>query len=88
MLVDIPHISMPNLILGREVFPEFLQDRVRPHFLAQAVAERLEGGGLRQSVLAGLSALREKLGDRDAVREIASRAVEESLASRGESLHV
>ncbi len=88
MLVDIPHISMPNLILGREVFPEFLQDRVRPHFLAQAVAERLEGGELRQSVLAGLSALREKLGDRDAVREIASRAVQESLPGRGDAPHV
>jgi hypothetical protein len=43
---------------------------------------------LRQSVLAGLSALREKLGDRDAVREIASRAVQESLPGRGDAPHV
>lgn len=36
MLVKVPHISLPNLIMGREVFPELLQEKCDPVPLADA----------------------------------------------------
>lgn len=39
LLVRVPHIGMPNVILGRRAAPEFLQGDVTPAVLAPAVQE-------------------------------------------------
>ena len=75
MLVHIPYMSMANLILEKEIFPEFLQDGVRPEAMAEELKKRLEPGPLRQATLKELQVLREKLGEIQAVREIGRRAL-------------
>jgi lipid-A-disaccharide synthase len=51
-LVDVPYIALPNLILGRQVVPEFVQD-LDPAVLRQAM-EVAEGGQDLDEVRAAL----------------------------------
>jgi lipid-A-disaccharide synthase len=46
--IEAPSIVLPNLILGRNVIPEFLQERCTPDALADALSEILEKGSARQ----------------------------------------
>ncbi len=41
--VDTPFMSLPNLIAGRELVPEFLQEAVNPRSLADAIKHALTG---------------------------------------------
>lgn len=61
LLVRVPYYTMVNLIAGREVIPEFLQDRMTPENLSGAVVELLSksetAGAMRtqlEAVTAGL----------------------------------
>jgi lipid-A-disaccharide synthase len=40
--VKVPHVSLPNLLLGRRLLPEFLQDAATPDALASALRHWLE----------------------------------------------
>jgi len=40
-VVKLPYVSLPNIVAGREVVPELLQDRVRPECLVPAFKELL-----------------------------------------------
>ncbi|MGC8466679.1 MAG: lipid-A-disaccharide synthase [Acidithiobacillus sp.] len=73
-LVRVPFVAMPNILLERRIYPEYLQDDFRPEVVA-AELERLLGpaGAAQREVLA---ALPEKLqGDDDAAIADALRAV-------------
>lgn len=50
-LVKVPHVAMANLLAGRELAPEFLQDRCRPERLAPALLGLL-GDSRRRSEIA------------------------------------
>lgn len=52
-LIRVDYVSLPNLVLGREVQPERLQERCTPKGLAEALAPLLEDGEARQRQLAG-----------------------------------
>jgi lipid-A-disaccharide synthase len=43
----LPHFSLPNLLAGRELVPEFVQSEVRPDVLGPAVLAALDGTGLK-----------------------------------------
>lgn len=58
-LVKVPYISLPNLILGKEVYPEILQERTSPFQLAKALEEVLERG---EEIKTELEKIKEKLG--------------------------
>jgi lipid-A-disaccharide synthase len=76
LLLRVPHIGLVNLVLGREVAPELVQDDVNPERI-RSVVERLLGD--RASLLAmrrSLQPLRERLGGSGASR----RAAEEVAA--------
>jgi lipid-A-disaccharide synthase len=45
-LSKLRHFSLPNLLAGRELVPEFVQDQVRPDVLGPAVLAALDGTGL------------------------------------------
>ena len=62
LLVKVPFISLPNLILGEEVFPEFLQHAATPEALAATVARWIPDTEERRLVLARLAALPGLLG--------------------------
>ena len=42
----LPHFSLPNLLAGRALVPEFVQRQVRPEVLGPAVLGALDGTGL------------------------------------------
>ena len=43
----LPHFSLPNLLAGRELVPEFVQGQVRPDVLGPAVLGALDGTALK-----------------------------------------
>jgi lipid-A-disaccharide synthase len=42
-VAKLPHFSLPNLLAGRSVVPEFVQDQVRPDVLGPALLKFLDG---------------------------------------------
>ncbi len=62
-LVKIPRIGLVNVVAGDEVAPEFIQDALDPHPVADALVPLLEAGSeARSRVLAGLERVRSALG--------------------------
>jgi lipid-A-disaccharide synthase len=43
----LPYFSLPNLLAGRPLVPEFVQDQVRPDVLGPAVLGALDGSALK-----------------------------------------
>jgi lipid-A-disaccharide synthase len=60
-LVNVPFFSMVNLIAGREVVPELVQQDFTPQNVASRVQEILEDGPKRQAMIAGLAEVKTKL---------------------------
>jgi lipid A disaccharide synthetase len=50
-MVKVGYISIPNLLAGREIFPEFVQ-RLDPSLIAEEIFFMLENGGRRAELLA------------------------------------
>ncbi len=72
-LVDVESIGMPNIILGRRVFPELIQEAVRPRAIAAAVRQVVADP---EAVNAALAELRQRLGPGGAAARAARLAVE------------
>jgi lipid-A-disaccharide synthase len=77
-IVAVPSWTMPNLVAGSPVVPEFLQENARPERVAAALEAVLEGPG-RELLLARLAAIRERFGKGGAAARTAAIA-EEMLA--------
>ena len=75
-VVKIPHIGLVNVVAGREVAREFVQDALRPTRVADALEPLLEPGAERTRVLAGLEHVRSKLGTAGAAARVATIASE------------
>ncbi|MBI5688048.1 MAG: lipid-A-disaccharide synthase [Verrucomicrobia bacterium] len=72
-LVTVRHLGIVNVMAGREIVPEFIQQRAQPELLAQAVAGLLGDRGRREQMqqeLAGAMATLE--GERAAERAAAA----------------
>ena len=65
LLVDVPFYSMVNLIAGRTVAPELMQDGMTGESLAAEVRKLLHDAGARAAMKAGLAEVREKLSGAD-----------------------
>jgi lipid-A-disaccharide synthase len=61
-LVRVPHLSMVNLVAGRRLVPEFMQDEATPENLAEAVLRLLEHPEERARMGAGLLEVAAALG--------------------------
>jgi lipid-A-disaccharide synthase len=77
-IVAVPSWTMPNLVAGRPIVPEFLQENARPERVAAALEAVLEGPE-RELLLARLAAIRERFGTGGAAARTAAIA-EEMLA--------
>ena len=69
-VVEIPHIGLPNIVAGRLIEPELLQDECKPEKIAAMVLELLEAERYRQ-LQQDLHEVREKLGKPGAVKRVA-----------------
>jgi lipid-A-disaccharide synthase len=70
--VKIPRIGLVNVVAGREVAREFIQDDIVPERIAEVMAGLLEPESRqRQDVLAGLAEVRGKLGSPGAADRVA-----------------
>jgi lipid-A-disaccharide synthase len=80
-LVKIPYIGLVNVVAGREVAREFIQDALQPEVVARAVEPLLDAGSSQRSqMLADLQAVRSQLGTPGAARRVA--LIAEALATR------
>jgi lipid-A-disaccharide synthase len=81
-LVKLSHIGLVNIVAGREVVPEFVQDRLVPAQVAAALSPLLRHGEARRAaVIASLETVRARLGAPGAAGRVAAMALE--LAQRG-----
>jgi lipid-A-disaccharide synthase len=80
-LVRVPSYTMPNLIAGRTIVPELLQEDADPQRVAEALLELL-GGPARERQLAALAGVRDALGGGGAAERAAAIA-EEMLRGAG-----
>ncbi|GBG58036.1 lipid-A-disaccharide synthase [Sporomusaceae bacterium FL31] len=70
-LVKIPHFSLPNIIAGRQIIPELLQDQANAANIAQAVLPMLQDDIEKKRLQQDLAEVRHKLGDVGAVDRVA-----------------
>jgi lipid-A-disaccharide synthase len=70
-LVKVPYAAMANLLAGRELAPEFIQDRCRADLMGPALLGFLEDGGRVREVQARYREIHDLL-RRNAGREAAS----------------
>jgi lipid-A-disaccharide synthase len=75
-LVRIPHISLVNVVAGREVAREFIQDAVEPGPMADALSPLLTDGVARSEMIAALAEVRGRLGTPGAADRVAAMAGE------------
>lgn len=81
-LVKIPNIGLVNVVAGRRLAPEFVQDALQPFAVADALAPLLDPqSDARQQMIAGLAAVRTSLGTPGAAARAAMMAM--TLAERG-----
>lgn len=71
-LVKIPDIGLPNIVAGRRIVPELLQDDVNPEAIAAETVRLLIDGESRRQVLADLEEVHTKLGETGAVNRVAA----------------
>jgi lipid-A-disaccharide synthase len=80
-LVSIPFIGLVNIVAGRAVAREFVQDALQPMALADALAPLLDPrSAARQALVADLRAVRDTLGEPGAAGRVAAMALD--LANR------
>lgn len=60
-LVEVDHIGLANLVAGRRIAPELLQDDATPRALAQALLPLIDEGPSREAALEGIRAVQEAL---------------------------
>ena len=61
-LIRVPYIAMVNLLAGRALVPELIQNEATVPAIAQAAKSLIENPGRLQRLRTDLIALREKLG--------------------------
>ena len=75
LMVKIPHIGLVNVVAGREVAREFVQDDLEPMAVAAQLERLLDHDDPeRQRVLQGLGEVRSRLGTPGAARRVAEMA--------------
>jgi lipid-A-disaccharide synthase len=90
-LVRVPFYSMVNLVAGRKIVPELIQDQMTAESLAREALKLLENDAARESMQRDLAEVAEKLSGPDDPLEVAAALIENRLAekqSKEEVVHV
>jgi lipid-A-disaccharide synthase len=75
-IIQVPHLAMPNLLAGKAVMPELIQDAATPEALTEAALRLLSSPGALAETREALARVRRLLGPPGA----AERAAEAILA--------
>lgn len=76
-LVEVEHIALVNLVAGRRLVPEFVQNQMTPEALASAVLPLLDRHGEpRSAMVLGLSEVVKRLGEPGCARRVADYALD------------
>tara|TARA_B100000678_G_C18091119_1_gene454764 strand:- start:394 stop:672 length:279 start_codon:yes stop_codon:yes gene_type:complete len=76
-LVQIDRVSLVNLLAGRDVVPEVLQNEVTPERMAELLNPLLEvGSSIREKMVTDLARVRSSLGESGASVRVAQLAGE------------
>lgn len=70
-LIKIPHIGMVNLLAGRELCPEIIQNAITPERLVDAIRPLLDDTAERAAMIDGLRAVKKSLGTGGAAERVA-----------------
>lgn len=70
LVINIPNIGLPNIVAGRQILPELLQEDFTPAKLADAAAELLQPER-RPQLDADLACMKKRLGEPGAVERVA-----------------
>ena len=76
MLIQVPYISLVNLLADRKVVPEIIQGELTPERIAEEVRAVWDDGEGRRAVSDGLAEVRRSLGTADAGRNTADMVLE------------
>ncbi|MEO5753695.1 MAG: lipid-A-disaccharide synthase [Chthoniobacterales bacterium] len=79
MLIRVPHLGMPNVLAGREIVPEFIQEKAEPAAITKEVLQLLNNAARRDQMLADFDDVIAKLGPGGA-DETAAGAILEAIA--------
>ncbi len=85
-LVSVPFFAMPNLIAGREVVPELVQDNFTAENLVAHMNQIIAEGPGRQAMLQGLQEVRSKLAAPAGSASASERAAEALRQAAGEQV--
>lgn len=75
-LAQVPHISLPNLLLGRSVVPELIQGEMTPETLVRQVTSLLENGEKRRVQVEAFEEIRSLLGPPGVAERVTDMALE------------
>jgi lipid-A-disaccharide synthase len=81
LLIRIPRIGLANIVAGKRVVPEFIQQRARAEEIAKVACHWLSNPGLMRETRKELKRVKEKLGTPGAAKRAAKIILEEAIAS-------
>jgi lipid-A-disaccharide synthase len=76
MLVKVKCIGLANIVVGRKVVPELIQNEVTPQRIAQEAEKILQDSATREAIKAEFKLVKEKLGERGASQRLARIALQ------------
>ena len=76
-LITIPHIGLANIVAGRRVVREMLQDEANVPAIAAELVRLLDDAVYRGTVLEGLAGVRANLGEGQGARRMAELIVDQ-----------
>ena len=81
LLIRIPRIGLANIVAGKRVVPEFIQQKARAKEIAKVACHWLSNPGLMRETRKELRRVKEKLGTPGASKRAAKIILEEAIAS-------
>ena len=75
-MIQVEHIGLANIVAGKGVAPEFIQNYAEPHIIAAEVIRQLENKDYRNNMIGELQKIKNKLGEGGGSSKIAELAHE------------